>query len=98
MTMCCVWLFKHAQMNIEHIELIFPVTGHSFLPSDRVCALLEKELKTKSNIVEVGYCHELFSKHGTLKLLGKDWVTYDWKQLTLSTFKMQDINYEMVKK
>lgn len=42
--MCCKWLLN-APLNIERVELIFPVVGHSFLPSDRVFALIEKQIK-----------------------------------------------------
>ena len=98
MTMCCFWLFKHAPINTEHIELIFPVTGHSFLPSDRVFGLLEKELKTKSTIVEVDDYHEVFSKYRTLKLLGKDWVAYDWKQEAKEVVKpTQNLHFQLSK-
>lgn len=44
-SMCIIWLTTKAPSHIKEIELVFPVTGHSFLRSDRVFAYIEKKLK-----------------------------------------------------
>lgn len=78
-TMCGYWLYNHAPPNVKEMQLIFPVTGHSFLPSDRVFGVLEKELKGRSTIVQAIEYHEVFAKRGKVKLLGRDWNVYDWR-------------------
>ena len=44
-TMCAHWLLKVAPTEVKCMELVFPVTGHSFMPSDRVFRLIEQKLK-----------------------------------------------------
>nr|CAI5866539.1 unnamed protein product [Callosobruchus analis] len=43
--MCAKWLANDAPKHIQTINLIFPVTGHSFLPPDRVFGQIEKKIK-----------------------------------------------------
>lgn len=38
---CSKWLLEH--QNIKIIELVFPVTGHSFMPADRQFGIAEKK-------------------------------------------------------
>lgn len=42
--MCTNWLKVNASPSIKKLELIYPVTGHFFLPSGRVFGLIEKQL------------------------------------------------------
>ncbi|CAH1960177.1 unnamed protein product [Acanthoscelides obtectus] len=44
LSMCAKWMLE-APSHIEKLQLIFPATGHSFLPPDRVFALIEKKIK-----------------------------------------------------
>lgn len=44
--MCARWLLSTE--NITDVELVFPVRGHSFMPSDRVFGVCEKEFKQNS--------------------------------------------------
>lgn len=78
-TMCATWLLKHAPAHINSVELVFPVTGHSFMPSDRVFGLIEKKLKKMTTIINVSEYHDIFRSHGTVKEIAKDWVPLDWK-------------------
>lgn len=73
--MCCVWL-QNAPSNINNIELVFPVPGHSFLPADRVFGNIERELKRKEVIVEPTEYHDIFKKYGTVVKME---MVYDWK-------------------
>ncbi|CAH2088951.1 unnamed protein product [Euphydryas editha] len=41
--MCCKWLLDNG--NIKSLEVIFPVTGHSFMPADRFFGVVEKKLR-----------------------------------------------------
>lgn len=45
------WFAQYAPPNIDEITLIFPVTGHSFIPPDRVFGWIEKKLKKKDVIL-----------------------------------------------
>lgn len=45
--MCCKWLIPHP--GIKNIEVYFPITGHSYLPSDRVFGHIEREIKRSNH-------------------------------------------------
>lgn len=53
-TMCMKWLYENRLRypNITELQIIFPVTGHSFIPPDRVFALTEKQIRRKECIIE----------------------------------------------
>lgn len=52
--------------NIENIELIFPVPGHSFLPPPvRVFGRTEKVLRKEPTITDPRIYLKMFHKHGT---------------------------------
>lgn len=78
--MCAKWLLSCARPNLKSLELVFPITGHSFLPSDRVFGLIEKDLKSKPTITKVDEYHAVFAKYGTVKVIGEDWTPHDWKE------------------
>lgn len=77
--MCGKWLTSHAPKNITKLEIIYPVTGHSFLPSDRVFGLIERELKHKNTIICKEEYHQVFQLYGCVKVIDKDWLPYNWK-------------------
>lgn len=78
LAMCAKW-FLEAPKNIDKVVLVFPVTGHSFLPPDRVFALIEKRIKKKDTIIEPETYYKVFQEYGTQQRLGIDWDVYDWK-------------------
>ncbi len=41
----CKWMTSEYVINVDGIEMVFPVTGHSHLPHDRVFATIEKKVK-----------------------------------------------------
>lgn len=41
---CSKWLLEH--QNIKEIEMVFPVTGHSFMPADRQFGIAEKSCES----------------------------------------------------
>lgn len=45
-----IWLLKKAPKTIETVELVFPVTGHSYIPPDRVFGNRERTQKKRHNI------------------------------------------------
>ncbi|KAG8176610.1 hypothetical protein JTE90_028592 [Oedothorax gibbosus] len=48
--MLSFWMHSHAPDHIKEIDIIYPVTGHSFLPPDRVFGNIAKVLK-RSEVV-----------------------------------------------
>lgn len=85
------WFCRKAPKNIKEIHLTFPVRGHSFLPPDRIFGRIEKDLRRKSIITTKEEYIEIFSKHGQVKHLGKDWQLYDLKGLGEALRKLNNI-------
>lgn len=81
------WLLDHAPVNVYKVELIFPVTGHSFMPADRVFALFEKEIRKKDTIVAPQEYKEIYSKHSAVFKLGDDCPNLNWKQAVSEVLK-----------
>ena len=85
--MAVPWLAE-APTNIDSIELLFPVRGHSFLPCDRLFGRIEKELKTNNTILEPKRFHEIFSHHcDKVFHIRTDWFCDDWKTATSAIYK-----------
>lgn len=76
--MCAKWLLE-APAHINNVQLVFPVTGHSFIPPDRVFGIIEKTIKKKDTIIDVNEYYDIFETVGTVKKLGHDWNVLDWK-------------------
>lgn len=70
LTVCLFW-FNRTHTNITRMEIVYPITGHSFMPSDRVFGAIERDINKKDTIVRVEECHDSFSNHGTVKKLGE---------------------------
>lgn len=85
--MCCHFLKNIAPANIKEIELVFPVPGHSFLPSDRVFGRIEKILKKEVTIVSPTRYVDIFKEHGTVKRLGHECTVLDFKSEAGQYFK-----------
>lgn len=78
-SMCAKWLLEVAPVAIKSVELMFPVTGHSFLPSDRVFGNIEKRVKRKTVIATPDEYEEIFSEFSTVLKVGEDFPIYDFK-------------------
>lgn len=76
--MAMKWL-HHAPNHINRVEIVFPVTGHSYIPPDRVFALTEKEIKKKECIIDPKEYSEIISSHATVHNLATDVPVLDWK-------------------
>lgn len=50
LSMLSKWLLEN--VSVKRIEIIFPVTGHSFMPPDRVFGNIEKVLKKREVIIQ----------------------------------------------
>lgn len=85
------WLLNKSPPNLKEIRLTFPVREHSFLPADRVFGRLEKDIKQNTILTLPEAYHEIFRKHGTLKVLGENWALYNIKNLEESYKTVTDI-------
>lgn len=86
--MCQKWL-AHAPSNIKTVELVFPVTGHSFLPPDRVFGLIEKSVRRKTTILQPSEYFEAFGQYATVVDIS-DFPVLDWK--TEKTRNLKDLS------
>ncbi|CAH0715624.1 unnamed protein product, partial [Brenthis ino] len=75
---CSKWLLTNK--NIESIELIFPVTGHSFMPADRQFSIIEKKLKKYEVFLHPDEIRNIIGKTSTLVNLGVDCLVSDWRK------------------
>lgn len=63
-----------------------PVVGHLFLPTDRIFAWIEAEIKKKEIIVDPEEYETIFSKFGTvIPLVG---IVKIWKETTSAVLKL----------
>lgn len=79
MAMITYWLGHEAPEKIKTVEIIFPVVGHSFLPSDRIFGLIEREIRKKDTILDRKQYEEIIRKYSKVLILGEDWQICDWK-------------------
>ena len=76
------WLLKEAPPHVTEISVFFPVRGHSFLPADRVFGRVEKELMKIPEIFNPTDYEKVYRSVGNTRVLGRDWVVKDYKELT----------------
>lgn len=81
------WLVNKAPKSVEAMQLVFPVTGHSYLPPDRVFGRIEKDIRKEEEILAPSQYHEIMQKHETVRQLGRDWKVFDWKKYAGERFK-----------
>lgn len=81
------WLQNEAPAQVSKITLVFPVTGHSFLPPDRVFGRIEKDIRKHEEILNPHAYKKIFAEHGTVLELGKHWDVYDWKAYATQVLK-----------
>lgn len=80
------------------MEIIFPVTGHSFLPADRVFALTEKKIRKCDTIVQPEEYEDIIKQHAQIFKLGSDVQIMDWKTSCREILKdTQHWNFQMSK-
>jgi hypothetical protein len=68
--MVSTWFTCSAPSNVKSVQLIFPVTGHSYLPPDRVFGNIEKAIKRKETVVEPQEYRQVFESFGSVRALG----------------------------
>lgn len=86
--MCLYFLHVKAPENVESIELVFPITGHSFIPPDRVFGGIEKQLLVRKMpvIINPNDYIDIFNQHATVIKL-KDCGVFDWKTVAKTLLK-----------
>ncbi|KAI4454135.1 hat family dimerization domaincontaining protein-related [Holotrichia oblita] len=84
--MCSKWLVT-VPLNVASIELVFPVTGHSFLPPDRVFGQIERKLRKREVIAMPSEYVEIFSESATTVELGQECRVFDWKTAVQEVLK-----------
>lgn len=82
---CCKWLLGNH--NIKSIEIVFPVTGHSYMPADRVFGVIEKKLKKLDIIIHPDNIKEIIAETATLVELGKDCPVSNWRDSCKNVIK-----------
>lgn len=86
-SMCSKWLAESPR-NIKNLEIIFPVVGHSFLPSDRIFGHIEKVVKKNDTIIRPDEYINIFKMFGDVNQLGESgFDVYDWKSEAQKTLK-----------
>ncbi|KAG8191843.1 hypothetical protein JTE90_022832 [Oedothorax gibbosus] len=55
--------------HIKEIEIIYPVTGHSFLPPDRVFGNIENVLKRSEVVPNPEEIYKIISEFATVKIV-----------------------------
>lgn len=73
------WLYCEAPRNLKKVEIIYPVVGHSFIPPDRVFALIEKDLKKQEVVTSPEQYVSVLEKYGRTKALSEVTV-FNWKK------------------
>lgn len=84
--MCSKW-FLDAPDSIKSVEVIFPVRGHSFLPSDRVFGKIELDIRKQEVISNPEEYLEIIDQRATIQKLDTDCVVFDWLSEAKRVFK-----------
>lgn len=84
-TMCCKWLLEHP--SIKRVELVFPVTGDSYLPADRVFGNSEKVFRKMDTIITHKQYLDVICQQATIVKVGEDFTVYDFKKETEKKLK-----------
>lgn len=91
------WLYMNSQ-NVKRIEIIFPVTGHSFLPPDRVFALTEKKIRKMETILTPEDYIDVLKEHAKVLRLGTDIPIFDYKTQSKNILKStQSFHFQITK-
>lgn len=76
LAMCSRWLLDNK--STKKIELVFPVTGHSFMPADRIFGNIEKDIRTREVITSPSEYADIIRQLTTVTELTNVPI-YNWK-------------------
>lgn len=82
--------FSDAPHQVKRVEVIFPVTGHSYMPPDRVFALIEKKCRVHEAIINPEEYKNIIQEHATIRNLGSDIRVFDWRAAVRDTINTPD--------
>lgn len=83
---CAKWLLDNP--TIKTIEIVFPVTGHSYMPADRTFGIIEKKLKKLETILHPKEISDIISETSTIIRFGDDCPVLDWRSSVKSILKV----------
>lgn len=86
-SMIMYWLDNFAPNNIEDVTLIFPTTGHSYMPPDRVFGNIEREIKTHATITKPEDLITIIKKFSNVLYVPKEITVYDFRTLASKIVK-----------
>lgn len=86
-TMVGYWFYHCAPPNIVEVQLVFPMTGHSFLPPDRVFGNIEKDIRRHEVIASPEEYVKMIENFSTVKRLGEGVVNKNWKEAAEQNIK-----------
>lgn len=72
--------------------MYFPVRGHSYLPADRVFGRIERKLRKAEEILTPSGYYKIYQEAGNVRVLGKDWLIKNYKDLTTILKKIEGIS------
>lgn len=82
---CSKWLLENP--SIHTIELVFPVTGHSFMPADRQFGVIERKLKKMEVILHPNEITEIITECSSIVKFGSDCIVRDWRDSVRKVLK-----------
>ena len=71
-----------------HVEYVFPLRGHSFLPADRVFGRIEQAIRKQNTILMPEEYYRILRNHGNVYVYGQDWQPF-YKSATQAFVKQQ---------
>lgn len=95
--MVAKWLHD-CQQDIPEVEIVFPVTGHSYIPPDRVFALTEKKIRRLETITNPVTYIDIMASNATIHRLVTEVPIFDWKTATKDVLKnTQTLHFQISK-
>ncbi|KAK9709528.1 hypothetical protein QE152_g26555 [Popillia japonica] len=85
------WLQYEAPLNIELVEIVFPVVEHSYIPPDRVFGQIEKRYKKVPEVVHPEEYIDIIKEFAKVYKIGNDVVVKDWRSEAQKVLKQPGI-------
>lgn len=82
---CCKWLLDNPA--IDSIEMVFPVTGHSFMPADRQFGVIEKKLNKREVMTHPDEITEIIKESSSVVKFGTECFVCDWREAVKKVVK-----------
>lgn len=86
-----LFLAVESSPNVKTIELVFPVTGHSFIPPDRVFGNIEKKIRKGEVITTPDEYLDIISESATVPT----WLGLSSLRLEISQRAGTEVTWEL---